>query len=49
MLGNLFYRGQNIEALNRATFGELRYWNEWHEIINKKTKDTTDQIENNAR
>jgi hypothetical protein len=35
-LGNLFSRGQPITALKDASYGELKYWNEWHEIMAKK-------------
>lgn len=34
-LGNLFYRGQQIDTLINMTYAELKYWNGWHEIISK--------------
>jgi hypothetical protein len=37
-LGNLFYRGQQINTLMTMTYAELKYWNDWHEIILKEDK-----------
>ena len=36
MLGNLFYRGVQPHRLNEMFFSELKYWNEWHKVIEKK-------------
>lgn len=32
-LGNLFYRGQPIDVLEKMTYSRLKYWNSWHELI----------------
>jgi hypothetical protein len=38
MYGGLFSRGQNIEVIERMSFGRLRYWNNWHEIMCEEEK-----------
>jgi hypothetical protein len=32
-LGNLFFRGASPSELMAMPFHELRYWNEWHEVM----------------
>ena len=36
--GNLFYRGIQPSEIDQMPYGELKYWNEWHELIAKKEK-----------
>jgi len=35
-MGNLFSRGQSIADLKEAAYHELKYWNEWHELMAKE-------------
>lgn len=32
-LGNLFFRGASPTELTAMPYRELRYWNEWHEVM----------------
>lgn len=32
-LGNLFFRGASPSELMDMPFHELKYWNEWHEVM----------------
>jgi hypothetical protein len=37
-MGNLFSRKQPIDIIKNLRFAELRYWNEWHELMNEEEK-----------
>ena len=39
-MGNLFYRGASITELKAMGFREMRYWNEWHELMTQAEKDS---------
>ena len=34
-MGNLFYRGVSPAEIKAMKFKELRYWSDWHEVIEK--------------
>ncbi len=36
LMGNLFYRRQQIQVIYDMTFSEMKMWNEWHEIMVKE-------------
>jgi hypothetical protein len=38
MIGNLFYRKVSISEIKKMGWCELKYWNEWHEILVKEEK-----------
>ena len=35
MIGNLFYRGVTVTELKGMGYRELKYWNQWHELMAK--------------
>jgi hypothetical protein len=37
-MGNLFYRGQPISEICILEYHELKYWNGWHELMEKAEK-----------
>jgi hypothetical protein len=37
-MGNLFFRNQPINIINSLRYAELKYWNEWHELMVEKEK-----------
>lgn len=37
-LGNLFYRRQPVDVLERMSFHSLAYWNEWHLVMYEAEK-----------
>lgn len=41
-MGNLFHRNVSTEVMKEMDFHELKYWNEWHEVINQAHKDEID-------
>ena len=40
--GNLFFRGVAPSEIASMGYDELRYWNNWHEIIAKEQKDAAE-------
>lgn len=44
-MGNLFFRGQQISEIKKLGFKEMKYWNNWHELMVKAEKD---QIKKNT-
>ena len=36
MMGNLFYRRQQIDVIRSLGFAEMKYWNNWHELMSKE-------------
>ena len=36
MMGNLFYRKVPPSEIKAMGYSELKYWNEWHELIAKE-------------
>jgi hypothetical protein len=44
MLGNLFFRGQRVDVLNKLRYSEISYWNKWHEAMAKHSDDVTEQL-----
>lgn len=40
-MGNLFFRKQSIETLERLRFAELREWNTWHELMSDQEAKVT--------
>lgn len=45
-MGNLFYRKQNIETIKNLRFAEMKYWNEWHELMEETERKAMNK--NNA-
>lgn len=43
MMGNLFYRKQPIETIRSLRYAEMKYWNEWHELMIKKEQEEIDR------
>lgn len=41
-MGNLFYRRVSIDIIKEMDFQELKYWNEWHEILDRAYKEQLD-------
>ncbi len=38
-MGNLFYRQVNPSEIKKMTISEMKYWNDWHEVlIEEKTR-----------
>ena len=42
-MGNLFYRKQQISEITSLRYAEMKYWNEWHEIMIKADKKAIDE------
>ena len=42
-VGNLFYRRVSTELIKEMPYHELKYWNEWHEVLGRAYKE---QVEN---
>lgn len=40
-MGNLFYRKQATSDIKNMRFSEMKYWNEWHELIANEESKTT--------
>ncbi len=40
-LGNLFFRGVAPGELEAMPYHKLRYWNDWHKVIEKAERDAT--------
>lgn len=49
MLGNLFYRGQSIDILERANYASLKYWNDWHKIMEKEEIKTANKLKSKSK
>jgi len=43
-MGNLFYRRQPVSEIKAMTYHELKYWNEWHKILDKQEAATARKI-----
>jgi len=41
-MGNLFYRRVSPDIIKTMDFHELKYWNEWHEALNRAVKEEID-------
>jgi len=44
-MGNMFYRHQSIDVIDRLTYSDLKYWNEWHEIMIRAEKRVIKEAE----
>ena len=42
-IGNVFFRGAGPAEINDMTYHELRYWNEWHEVMVAEEKRSTEK------
>ena len=42
-LGNLFFRGAGPSELMAMPYHELRYWNEWHEVMTAEERRSAEQ------
>jgi hypothetical protein len=40
--GNLFFRGVAPSEITSMEYHDLKYWNEWHELIAQANKDAGD-------
>jgi hypothetical protein len=49
MAGNLFYRGVPTAEIKGMGFVELRYWNSWHEVIERDPKSPRPTLKDYAR
>ena len=49
MLGNLFSRNQPIDFLEKMTYKDLCYWNNWHKLMSKEENKITDDIEKKGK
>ena len=49
MMGNLFSRGQPIGDIRKLGYKEMKYWNEWHEVMAKRERQTARELENAGR
>jgi len=38
-MGNLFSRGVQPLDLEKMSFGQLKYWNEWHSKVSRAERD----------
>lgn len=38
-MGNLFFRGATPAEIESMSFEQMRYWNGWHEIMEKAESD----------
>lgn len=45
-MGNLFYRNQPISEINNLRYAEMKYWNEWYEIMEKQQDIENEKIRN---
>lgn len=43
-MGNLFYRRQSIQVIKDLRYAEMKYWNTWHEIMEKQQQEINDKI-----
>ena len=43
-MGNLFYRKQPINIIKDLRYAELKYWNGWHELMEKQQQEVNDKI-----
>jgi hypothetical protein len=48
-MGNLFFRKQPIDVIRSMRYHELRYWNEWHEVISKEEKRVADSVKGSGK
>lgn len=48
MAGAMFYRGQPVSEIDKMTFREMRYWYEWHEVMNKEERKIFNARNGNA-
>lgn len=37
-MGNMFYRGQPVNVIDNMTYSDLKYWNNWHEVMVRAEK-----------
>jgi hypothetical protein len=42
-LGNLFFRGAGPSELMEMPYHELKYWNEWHEVMATEERRSTEK------
>jgi hypothetical protein len=42
-LGNLFFRGAGPSELSAMPFRELKYWNDWHEVMATEERRSAEQ------
>ena len=35
-MGNMFYNHQPVNIIEEMTYSDLKYWNKWHEVIQKE-------------
>jgi hypothetical protein len=48
-MGNLFFRKQPISEIRSLRYAEMRYWNEWHELMIKAEKKQIDELEKKGK
>jgi len=44
-MGNLFYRKQPIQIIKDLRYAEMKYWNDWHELMVEQQKKVNEEIE----
>lgn len=49
MMGNLFFRQVNPSEINGMEYHELKYWNDWHEAMNKADNDAIEKAKREFR
>ena len=48
-MGNLFYRQQPIDNIYALTYHEMKYWNEWHEIMIAEEKKAIEKAKSKGK
>lgn len=45
MMGNLFYRQVQPSEIKAMKYPELKYWNNWHELMEQAERDAIENME----
>lgn len=45
-MGNMFYRRQQIDVIEKMTYSDLEYWNGWHEKMCDAEKKIIKAVKN---
>ena len=43
-MGNLFARGATPKEIEDMAFNQIRYWNRWAELINKRDEEAARKL-----
>lgn len=48
-IGNVFFRGASPAEINVMTYHELKYWNDWHELMTEAEKRSVDDAKSKKK